>query len=473
METVKFGKTGMQVSKICLGCMTYGSTKWREWVLEEEASRPFIREALEKGINFFDTADVYSQGASEEIVGRALKEYAKRPEVVIATKVHGAMGPGANAKGLSRKHIIEAIDASLRRLGTDYVDLYQIHRFDPLTPMEETLEALNDVVRAGKALYIGASSMYAWQFARMLDIARAKGQAEFVSMQNYYNLVYREEEREMMPLCANDGIAVIPWSPMARGYLAGSGIGAGASTVRGRTDPFSVTLGLGSRQDEAIRKRVSETAEKLNTKPAVVALAWVLSKPFVTSPIIGASKPHHLADAVAATELKLDARTIAKLEEPYIASRWRGTHEDVSQGGGNDELDHRGNQGPSHHHRADRRAGARRLARAHDRRQQTRARTARSELSAGHLCAPRRHGHERAQAHGARHHLSVQGRSELFLDCRRRGPRRERGMDLRDAKGGCRRNRVAPRILSRQGGDHARGVTVSRLERCESRPLLI
>jgi aryl-alcohol dehydrogenase-like predicted oxidoreductase len=212
---------------------------------------------------------------------------------------------------------MEAIDASLRRLGTDYVDLYQIHRFDPLTPMEETLEALNDVVRAGKALYIGASSMYAWQFARMLDIARAKGHAEFVSMQNYYNLVYREEEREMMPLCANDGIAVIPWSPMARGYLAGSGIGAGASTVRGRTDPFSVTLGLGSRQDEAIRKRVSETAEKLNTKPAVVALAWVLSKPFVTSPIIGASKPHHLADAVAATKLKLDARTIAKLEEPY------------------------------------------------------------------------------------------------------------------------------------------------------------
>jgi aryl-alcohol dehydrogenase-like predicted oxidoreductase len=297
--------------------MTYGSAKWREWVLEEEASRPFIREALEKGINFFDTADVYSQGVSEEILGRALKEYAKRTEVVIATKVHGVMGPSANAKGLSRKHIMEAIDASLKRLGTDYVDLYQIHRFDPLTPMEETLEALNDVVRAGKALYIGASSMYAWQFARMLDIARAKGHAEFVSMQNYYNLVYREEEREMMPLCANDGIAVIPWSPMARGYLAGSGVGANASTTRGRTDPFSVTLGLGSRQDESIRKRVVETAEKLNTKPAVVALAWVLSKPFVTSPIIGASKPHHLEDAVAALSLKLDAETVAKLEAPY------------------------------------------------------------------------------------------------------------------------------------------------------------
>jgi aryl-alcohol dehydrogenase-like predicted oxidoreductase len=291
METVKFGKTGMQVSRICLGCMTYGSTKWREWVLEEEASRPFIRESLERGINFFDTADVYSLGASEEILGRALKEYAKREDVVIATKVHGQMGPGPNAKGLSRKHIMEAIDASLKRLGTHYVDLYQIHRFDPLTPMEETMEALNDVVRAGKALYIGASSMYAWQFARMIDIARAHGHAEFVSMQNYYNLVYREEEREMMPFCSFETIAVIPWSPMARGYLAGSGLGENATTVRGRTDPFSAALGLGSRQDEAVRKRVVETAEKLGTKPAVVALAWVLSKPYVTAPIVGASKP--------------------------------------------------------------------------------------------------------------------------------------------------------------------------------------
>ena len=317
MEYVKFGKTGMQVSKLCLGCMTYGSSTWREWVLPEEASRPFIREALEKGINFFDTADVYSQGASEEILGRALKDYARRPEVVIATKVHGAMGPGVNAKGLSRKHILEGIDASLKRLGTDYVDLYQIHRFDPLTPMEETLEALNDVVRAGKALYIGASSMYAWQFARMIDISRAKGHAEFVSMQNYYNLVYREEEREMMQLCGFENIAVIPWSPMARGYLAGSGVGANASTVRGRTDPFSVALGLGSEQDEAIRLRVVEAARDLGTKPAVVALAWVLAKPWVTAPIIGASKPHHLGDALAALELKLDAATLARLEEPY------------------------------------------------------------------------------------------------------------------------------------------------------------
>src|SRR6201994_659197 len=256
MEYVNLGTTGLKVSRICLGAMTYGSKKWREWVLEEEKAKPFYRRALEAGINFFDTADVYSLGVSEEITGRALKEFGpSRDKVVIATKVFNAMGDDPNQRGLSRKHIIHAIDDSLRRLGTDYVDLYQIHRFDSTTPVEEALEALNDVVRAGKALYIGASSMYAWQFARMLDIARAKGHAQFVSMQNYYNLVYREEEREMMPLCANDGIAVIPWSPMARGYLAGSGVGANASTTRGRTDPFSVTLGLGSRQDEAIRKR--------------------------------------------------------------------------------------------------------------------------------------------------------------------------------------------------------------------------
>ena len=317
MEYVRFGKTGMQVSRLCLGCMTYGSTKWRDWVLDEEASQPYFREALERGINFFDTADVYSQGVSEEIVGRALKAHAKRHEVVVATKVHGKMGDGANSGGLSRKHILEGIDASLKRLQMDYVDLYQIHRFDPATPMEETLEALNDVVRAGKALYIGASSMYSWQFAKMLAISRARGHAEFVSMQNFYNLVYREEEREMMPLCAAEGIAVIPWSPMARGYLAGSGVGANAATVRGRTDPFSVALGLGSPQDEEIRLKVVEVARDLGAKPAVVALAWVLAKPYVTAPIIGASKPHHLGDAAAALELKLDAETLAKLEAPY------------------------------------------------------------------------------------------------------------------------------------------------------------
>jgi len=317
MDYVRFGKTGLRVSRLCLGCMTYGSAKWRDWVLDEEASRPFFREAIERGINFFDTADVYSIGVSEEITGRALKDFAKRQEVVVATKVHGKMGEYPNAGGLSRKHILEAIDASLKRLGTDYVDLYQIHRFDPATPMEETLEALNDVVRAGKALYVGASSMYAWQFAKMLAISRARGQVEFASMQNFYNLVYREEEREMMPLCASEGIAVIPWSPIARGYLAGSGVGANAATVRGRSDPFSVTLGLGTPQDEEIRLKVVEAARDLGAKPAVVALAWVLSKPFVTAPIIGASKPHHLEDAVAALALKLDAQTIAKLEAPY------------------------------------------------------------------------------------------------------------------------------------------------------------
>jgi aryl-alcohol dehydrogenase-like predicted oxidoreductase len=317
MQTTRFGRTGMKVSRLCLGCMTYGAKSWREWVLDEAQSRPFLREAYERGINFFDTADVYSQGASEEIVGRAIKDLAPRHELVLATKVHGQMGKSANGGGLSRKHILEAIDQSLKRLGTDYVDLYQIHRFDPNTPMEETLEALHDVVRAGKALYIGASSMFAWQFAKMNGIASRKGQTPFVSMQNYYNLVYREEEREMMPYCESEGIAVIPWSPMARGYLAGSGVGPNAATVRGRTDPFSVTLGLGSDQDETIRARVVEAARDLGTKPAVVALAWVLSKPYVTAPIIGASKPHHLADAEAAVNLKLDEVILKRLEEPY------------------------------------------------------------------------------------------------------------------------------------------------------------
>ena len=317
MEMTRFGTTGMKVSRLCLGCMTYGSPSWREWILEEEASRPFIREALDKGINFFDTADVYSLGKSEEILGRALRDFSKRHEVVIATKVNGVMGPGANSGGLSRKHILEAIDHSLKRLGTDYVDLYQIHRFDPQTPMEETMEALHDVVRAGKALYIGASSMYAWQFAEMNALARQRGWTPFASMQNYYNLVYREEEREMMAYCAFKGVAVIPWSPMARGYLAGSGVGPNAATLRGRTDPFSVTLGLGSDQDEAIRARVVETARDLGVKPAVVALAWVLSKSYVTAPIVGASKAHHIDDALAALALKLDPATLARLEEPY------------------------------------------------------------------------------------------------------------------------------------------------------------
>ena len=317
MEYTRFGGTGMKVSRLCLGCMTYGSPQWRDWVLDEEASRPFIKAALERGINFFDTADMYSLGASEEVLGRAIKDLAKRADVVIATKVFNPMSADVNSGGLSRKHIMEAIDASLRRLGTDYVDLYQIHRFDYDTPIEETVEALSDVVRAGKALYVGASSMWAWQFARMISYAREKELARFVSMQNFYNLVYREEEREMMKFCADQNIAVIPWSPLARGYLAGRGIGEGASTVRGRSDQYSKALGLGSRQDETIRRRLDEAAQKLGVKPAVVALAWVLSKSYVTAPIVGASKPHHLDDAIAALALKLDARVIARLEEPY------------------------------------------------------------------------------------------------------------------------------------------------------------
>jgi len=320
MQYTKLGRTGLDVSRLCLGCMSYGggNSGFHQWSLGEQESRPFIRKALEAGINFFDTANRYSVGKSEEVLGRALNDFARREEVVIATKLFHAMGPSVNAHGSSRKHIMEAIDASLRRLGTDYVDLYQIHRFDYDTPIEETVEALNDVVRAGKALYVGASSMWAWQFARMISVAREKGLAEFVSMQNFYNLVYREEEREMMKLCADQNIAVIPWSPLARGYLAGSGIGAGAATVRGRTDQYSVALGLGSRQDEAIRRRVVETAEKHSVKPAVVALAWVLSKPFITAPIVGASKPHHLDDAIAAIKVSLSAKEIALLEEPYV-----------------------------------------------------------------------------------------------------------------------------------------------------------
>ena len=318
MEHTRFGRTGLKVSRIALGCMTYGDPKWREWVLDEAASRPFIRQALEAGINFFDTADMYSLGAGETVLGRALKDHARRDEVVIATKVHHAMGPGVNQRGNSRKHIMEGVDASLKRLGTDYVDLLQLHRFDYDTPMEETVEALHDVVRAGKALYVGASSMWAWQLARMIGIARARGLTELVSMQNFYNLIYREEEREMMPLCAAEGLAVIPWSPLARGYLAGSASGAKATTVRGRTDAIKDTyLRSHARQDEAVRKAVFDVAARLETKPAVVALAWVLSKPYVTAPIVGASKPHHIEDAVAAVALALDDRMIARLEAPY------------------------------------------------------------------------------------------------------------------------------------------------------------
>ncbi len=332
MDYVRLGKTGLKVSRLCLGCMTYGSPKWREWILDEQASRPYFKQSLDLGINFFDTADVYSIGASEEVTGRALKEMAKRDQVVIATKVFSPMGKGANDRGLSRKHIMEAVDASLKRLGTDYIDLYQIHRFDHDTPMEETVEALNDVVKAGKALYIGASSMYAWQFMKMLGLQRANGLAEFVSMQPHYNLVYREEEREMFPLCLSEGIGVIPWSPLARGFLTGNRKqgdnpkkqgAANAETSRAGTDEFAHMLYY-QPQDFEIVERVTAIAKKHGKPNAQVALAWMLTKPAITSPIIGASKPHHLEDAAAALTLKLDAEDIKTLEEPYKPKRVMG-----------------------------------------------------------------------------------------------------------------------------------------------------
>ncbi len=332
MEYVRLGKTGLKVSRVCLGCMTYGSSAWREWVLDDAAARPFFKQALDLGVNFFDTADMYSLGASEEVTGRALKDMAKREQVVIATKVYNPMGKGANERGLSRKHIMEAIDASLKRLGTDYVDLYQIHRFDYETPIEETIEALSEVVKAGKALYIGASSMHAWQFMKALGLQRANGLAEFVSMQNHYNMVYREEEREMIPLCRSEGIGVIPWSPLARGFLTGNRKqgdnpkrpgAANAETSRAGTDEFAHALYY-REQDFEIVERVGSVAKKHGKPMAQVALAWLLAKPGVTAPIVGASKPGHLDDAVAALSVKLDAEDMKTLEEPYKPKRVMG-----------------------------------------------------------------------------------------------------------------------------------------------------
>ena len=320
MKFVNLGAAGTQVSRICLGCMTYGSKKWRDWVLDEEQSRPFIRRAIELGINFFDTADMYSLGASEEVLGRALRDFGpSRDKVIIATKVYSPMGDGPNQRGLSRKHIRHAIDDSLRRLGTDYVDLYQIHRFDYTTPIQETLEALTDVVKAGKALYIGASSMFAWQFARMLNTSDRLGLSRFVTMQNHYNLVYREEEREMIPLCRDEGIGLIPWSPLARGFLAGNrkareqGFG---DTTRAKTDEYAQQMYY-QPSDFVIVERVTEIARRRGVSNAQVALAWLLQKSGVTAPIVGASKMQHLDDAVAALELKLSAEEIKALEEPY------------------------------------------------------------------------------------------------------------------------------------------------------------
>jgi aryl-alcohol dehydrogenase-like predicted oxidoreductase len=317
MEYVNLGGTGLKVSRLCLGCMTYGAKSWREWVLEEEASRPFFKQALDAGINFFDTADMYSLGVSEEITGRALKDFAKRDDVVIATKVFNPMSDAPNDKGLSRKHIMSAIDASLKRLGTDYVDLYQIHRFDYETPIEETMEALHDVVKAGKARYIGASSMYAWQFARMNHVADLSGGTRFVSMQPQYNLVYREEEREMLPLCDADGIGVIPWSPLARGFLAGNRKrGGGGETTRSGSDTYADKL-YGEDSDFDVVDAVTKVAKDRGVSNMQVALAWVLSNPTITAPIIGASKSHHLADALAGLEFELSDEEIAALEAPY------------------------------------------------------------------------------------------------------------------------------------------------------------
>ena len=323
MEYTNLGTTGTKVSRICLGCMTYGAKKWREWVLEEPEGRPFIKQALELGINFFDTADMYSQGVSEEILGRALKDFgAPREKTVIATKVFFPMGDDPNQKGLSRKHIMHAIDASLRRLGTDYIDLYQIHRFDYETRIEETLEALHDVVKAGKARYVGASSMYAWQFARMLYIADRLGLTRFVTMQNHWNLVYREEEREMSPLCQAEGIGMLPWSPLARGLLAGN---RKSGTLRSKADDYALKL-YTREADDRVVDCVQELAKDRGVPPAQVALAWLLHKPGVTAPIIGASKPHHLEDAVAALALKLNAQEIERLEEVYIPHPVLGHH---------------------------------------------------------------------------------------------------------------------------------------------------
>jgi 1-deoxyxylulose-5-phosphate synthase len=324
MEFTNLGKTGLKVSRICLGMMTYGSKQWREWVLDEEESRPFIQQALEMGINFFDTADVYSLGRSEEILGRAIQDFARREEVVIATKVYFPMGNSPNQRGLSRVHIFNAIDASLRRLGMDHVDLYQIHRWDPETPIEETLEALHDVVKSGKARYIGASSMYAWQFARCLYLADQHGWTRFVSMQNHYNLVYREEEREMIPLCRAEGIGIIPWSPLARGFLAGNrSREEWGNTTRAQTDDFAQSMYFQETDFEVV-ERVVEIAGQRGVSPAQVALAWSLQQPGITAPIIGASKMNHLEEAVAALEIELSGEEIARLEEPYQPHRVLG-----------------------------------------------------------------------------------------------------------------------------------------------------
>src|SRR5471032_3361024 len=324
MDYVRLGHTGLKVSRLCLGAMTYGTPDWRPWVLDEAASRPFIARAVEHGINFFDTADMYSRGVSEQVLGRALKDHATRDQIVIATKAFYPVTDGPNTSGLSRKHLLSAIDASLTRLGTDYVDLYQIHRFDHGTPIEETLEALHDIVKSGKARYIGASSMFAWQFMKMLASSDAHGWTRFVSMQNHYNLVYREEEREMLPLCHEERIGVIPWSPLARGFLAGNRRREDkGETVRAQTDDYAQKLYY-QPSDFTVVDRVTEIAQKRGIPNAQVALAWVLQQPGITAPIVGASKMRHLEDAVAALSVKLDEAELKALAEPYQPHRVLG-----------------------------------------------------------------------------------------------------------------------------------------------------
>lgn len=320
MDYVRLGNTGLKVSRLCLGMMTYGSKKWRDWVLEENEAKPFIARAIEGGINFFDTADVYSNGVSEEILGRAVRDLVSdREDVVIATKCFFGTEGGrkVNRSGLSRKHILDACDRSLRRLQTDYIDLYQIHRLDPETPIEETLDALDHLVRVGKVRYLGASSMFAWQFAHCLHAAEREGYARFVSMQNHYNLIYREEEREMIPLCRAEGVGVIPWSPLARGFLAGNRPrDGGGETARARTDVFAQRMYY-SDNDFAIAARNAEVAARLGVKPIQTALAWLLAKPGVTAPIVGVSRIEQFDDLFAALDLRLSAEDIRALEEPY------------------------------------------------------------------------------------------------------------------------------------------------------------
>ena len=321
MKYVTLGRTGMYVSRICLGCMSFGEPGrgGHPWSLDEEASRPLIRQAIEAGINFFDTANVYSLGSSEEITGRALKDFARRDEIVLATKVHGVMREGPNGRGLSRKAIMTEIDHSLTRLGTDYVDLYQIHRWDRRTPIEETMEALHDVVKAGKARYIGASSMYAWQFAKAQHVAEANGWTKFVSMQNHYNLIYREEEREMLPLCLDQGVGVIPWSPLARGRLTRDW---DTSTARSETDEFGQNLYLP--EDQQVHEQVAEVASARGIPRAQIAMAWLLGRPGVTAPIVGVTRASHLDDAVAALDVELTRQETEQLEKPYVPHRIAG-----------------------------------------------------------------------------------------------------------------------------------------------------